>query len=231
MSPPSRICIESGKGALIEDMHKPLLPQICDNLVTDFFGFVTVSCYVFIKEKGEEAPHSTTTTSSSTAIRTKSSFLSLLNTKGEAKFGVEITLSARCEGAGASASSFFVSSVDMYAAVSTSQPKQAVRLVKWIDAEKEEETGTGTATATATGEGNNNNSSGAGGLHSADDEDRASPPPETTRPRAASATSTPGSSATTPVSKQLEKISKIDLRKSGQPIRHGDTVVIECEGK
>ena len=52
--PENRVCIESGHGQFIEDIDAQLFPIINtyeSATVMDFFGYVTASCYIFVKDE------------------------------------------------------------------------------------------------------------------------------------------------------------------------------------
>jgi len=194
IAPASRVCIESGKGRVLEDMSIDF-NAIKQGECTDFFGFSVCSCYVTVKE-AEAVPDEADKNLEGTELKKKkSNFMSLLNTKGEAKFGVELSISAKVPTARGVAAPFYISAVDMFAAAGLTQATRTMRFVKW-DASLDKDKG---------GEG-------------ADEWDGGT----VASPRGKG---TPASANATP------SVASIDLRASGQPIRHGDEIVLECEGK
>ena len=46
----SKLCLESGKGSLLEDMDAALLPLLHESVTRDFFGFTTVQCHISTRE-------------------------------------------------------------------------------------------------------------------------------------------------------------------------------------
>ena len=92
--PVSRVCLESGKGSLVEDEDTALLPLLSDSVTTDFFGFTTVHCHFSLREEDPSiAP--------SDPVRRHSDgkFMSMVNTISNSlnkiNFGQNITLFAK----------------------------------------------------------------------------------------------------------------------------------------
>lgn len=112
---PLRISIESGKGKFIDDLTKSFLPMIEDSLTTtDFFGFVTVSCYIQIKEE-EPQKKRVSIIEDIDREQKKSSLLSLLS-RHSLKYGEPIAMLAKIAISPDTKSSFNISAVDKFAA-------------------------------------------------------------------------------------------------------------------
>ncbi len=53
IEPENRVCIESGQGSFLDKMDKPLINQLPHGMAankTDFFGFSTCQCHLYIKD-------------------------------------------------------------------------------------------------------------------------------------------------------------------------------------
>ena len=205
ITPASCVCIESGKGRILEDMSGDFF-AFNNTFTSDFFGFNVSSCYITITDSpDEDIAEGSAAIKDGIVIAKKrtSTFMSLLNTKGEAKFGVELTIIAKVPYASSNAAPFYINPIDMFAAAAPSQHTHMMRIVKW-DATMDKDTGV----------------SGADGTN--EDWESGSNTGSSTPVRG------PGGKIV-PATGHNE--SGIDLRSSGQPIRHGDIVVVECEGK
>lgn len=139
ITPPERVLIESGKGRILDDINVDFFKIMRDSMfmMTDFFGYRTCSCYVTVISK-DELPEDGTSTAlvDGVPIHKKKSgtFLSMLNTKGEAKFGVELILYAKVAAAAANVIPFYVQPSETFASAATTNPKHTMRLIKWTGA-------------------------------------------------------------------------------------------------
>ena len=92
--PVSRVCLESGKGSLVEDADVALLPLLSDSVMTDFFGFTTVHCHFSLREEDPSA-------APADPVRRHSDgkFMSMVNTisntLNKINFGQNLTLFAK----------------------------------------------------------------------------------------------------------------------------------------
>lgn len=137
ITPANRVSIESGKGSFLDDLSKPLFSLLDDaDMTTDFFGFVTSSCYISIKEEDLRPKVSFQDVDPQDRDHKKSPnpFRGLL--KSEIKYGDGLSLTARVD---SGAKSFFVNLIDKFAAAapaSINLPSVQVRLLSWsaIDA-------------------------------------------------------------------------------------------------
>lgn len=133
ITPPSRVSIESGKGSFLDDLSKPLFSLLDDaDMTTDFFGFVTSSCYISVKEEDLRPKVSFLDSDIQDRDRDKKSpnpFRGLL--KSEIKYGDALNLTARVD---SGAKSFFVNLIDRFAAAAPASmqlPSVQVRLLSW----------------------------------------------------------------------------------------------------
>jgi len=132
--PPSRILIESGRGRYIEDLSQKLFNHSNDNTSIDFFGFITCTCFISIAdvipslkdekgldyiEKSEPTYH----------------ISSLLNTKGEARYGELVCLIAKVPKATPDAKTLNISPVEKFAAATPAHPMitptATIKLLPW----------------------------------------------------------------------------------------------------
>lgn len=197
-----RVAIESGKGSFIENLNQPFTPMIDDTFkAIDFFGFMTMSCYVFIKDE-EPAKRRVSIVEDSVVEQQKRSFLNIL--QKQIKYGDQVHFTAKIAAACESRSFFTIACIDKFAAAAPSSLPQliamsSVRLHSWKDLT---EGGVGTV------DGGSDIGEGSVG------------------------TSTPSKSTPSKRSSPLLNLRKKRKEESfGQPIRHGDTVVLEWNGK
>jgi hypothetical protein len=93
----------------------------------DFFGFVTLACYISIKDADDSQQDrdgeftESTSTRDHTQRQSSFNFKSLLNTKGGVHFGDKLTLTARVPKASTDSKAFYVNSVDKFVAAAPSQ--------------------------------------------------------------------------------------------------------------
>jgi hypothetical protein len=134
----SRLSIESGKGSFLEDMARPFFSSLDQAVVTtDFFGFVSTSCYVYVKE--EEEPRKVMFADDNEKGDKKNTiFRSLLAlNKAEIKFNEEMCMTAKSPGA-AQSKAFSICLCDKFAAAApitnTFQIFQTMKVMPW-DAE------------------------------------------------------------------------------------------------
>ncbi len=131
--PASRICIETGKGCLIEDLSSKLFPIINadgTNAVADFFGFVTTSCYIFIREEEKTVSFQLPADTEDKASKSQYSFISMLHSRGgETKYGDLFSLTAKSS---ASDTLFYVQEVDKFVgATPTVNLSSLIKFVSW----------------------------------------------------------------------------------------------------
>lgn len=128
IAPPSRVCIESGRGNFVEDLSSPLFPYITpddSNAVTEFFGFSAASCHIFLKE---EEP---TQQAAPEEERVKSQPYSLLPmlTHRDAKYGDQYCLTAK---GSTDTALFYIQLVEKFVgATPTPVQGNTIRFVKW----------------------------------------------------------------------------------------------------
>lgn len=128
-----RVCIESGKGSFIEDMNQSFSSLVDDTLRSmDFFGFVTLACYIHVKE--EELPKKRVSIIEDPERETKrSNFLSMLHK--QVKYGDQLQFASKIAGTGESRSHFTIAIVDKFAAAAPSTLQllspSSVRLHSW----------------------------------------------------------------------------------------------------
>lgn len=135
--PVNRISIETGRGSFMEDNTKQFSPLIDDTLKsTDFFGFVTLSCYIHVRE--EEVKRRVTINEESLNERDRADkksnpFKGIL--QKQVKYGDLYLFSARIAAAVDSKSTFAITSVDRFAAAAPSSMQiisfPSVRLHSW----------------------------------------------------------------------------------------------------
>lgn len=201
--PYNRIFIESGKGNFLEDNNLILINELDDSLLrTDFFGFVTTSCFVHIKEEDPKARVTFQEDNEKLNNAHKSPKHNQLKAllKGEARYGDPLGISAKVPNSNNTQDSdyFGISLVDKFAAsapISLQHPTTVIKFISW------------SAAAAAFG-ATPDNMSEIGEVSSV-----------------SSATVTP-----TKWSLFSRKKSSNDMY-SGKPIRNGDSVVIESGGK
>lgn len=135
VQPIERIAIESGKGSIIDDFNAKFIPLISSekSVMTDFFGFLTISCCVTIREHSP-AMNNVSDTDSSIQTRVSNYTIgALINPK--VKYADQLFLSARNPTATSDAKPFDIQPIDKFAAASPStalgQQARVIRLMSW----------------------------------------------------------------------------------------------------
>lgn len=216
---PTRVSIESGKGSFIEDMTIPFLDNIDDTLKkTDFFGFVTLYCYISVKEEEKKKVvfADDTTNEQTKSGDKKTHFLNLL-VKPEIKFGEFLVCNGRIASAESSKTTFQISYIEKFVAAAPASNllinNTTMRLHPW-----------------------KSDASNGGGAN-ADDQSEApnSPNPNSD---AFSDIGDGNSVASGPNGARMKKRGSIFFQKKkdendyfGKTVHHGDIVVVECNGK
>jgi hypothetical protein len=192
---PSRVLIESGKGKFIEDMSGILFKEVSNaSRTTDFFGFITATCFISIKDLKEEKKSELDLNKNDKLP--SSYFKSLL--KSQAKYGDSFVLSAKINLTLSEKKAFHVKLNDKFVTASIANAILApplVRIVNWNTAEN----------------CNSETFSEIGDNISVTTPSIASPPSK--KPY------------------QKDAASEYVDALAGTPIKNGDTVVIETEGK
>jgi hypothetical protein len=151
--PASRVSIESGKGAFLDELSKPLFGLLDDSAITtDFFGFVTSSCYVSIKEEDLRPKVTFQDAGSDGQLldrdridkKSPNPFRALL--RSEIKYGDSLNLTAKID---SDTQNFFhVNLIDKFAAAapaSTQLPSFQVKLQSWSAIDEQANAGTDAA--------------------------------------------------------------------------------------
>lgn len=210
--PASKLSIESGKGTFLNDLSVKLFPSLNGSFVTkDLFGFTSAFCYIHIKEDDEIIPLAVEEEKS--PRDRANTFRSLLgNIKGVVKYGQHFTLTAKvssAEGAG-----LFVAPVNSFAAAapihqlavpSILSSAMYVRIISW------------NAVSDSAGQS-------VAGSEFGDHKSDSGRSDFTSYPHSVS----PSQRIMQTVTSKLYKNS---LEFPAEPIRNGDIVVIECDGK
>jgi len=137
VSPVHRVSIESGNGKLVEDLSAKLSTAVHNGAVSspDFFGFVTLTCYITIKEAEDNDRDVDSYGGEGNGNSRMPNFRSLLNIKGDAHFGDKLILTARVPNAlSDSKANFYVNSFDKFAAAAPAQPSSqqvVIQLISW----------------------------------------------------------------------------------------------------
>lgn len=132
----NRICIESGKGTFIEDPNQIFSALVDDSLRTmDFFGFITLSCYIFVKEEEPMKKRVTIFEDPERENKKTNPFLAIL--QKQIKYGDQTQLTAKIAAAVDSKSYFTIARVDKFAAAAPSTmlliSPTSIRLHAWYD--------------------------------------------------------------------------------------------------
>lgn len=125
---PSRVLIESGKGKFIEDMSGMLFKEVSNqSRTTDFFGFITTTCFISIKNLKEEKKLEVNKNDKLPS----SYFKSLL--KSQAKYGDSFVLSAKINLALSDKKAFHVKLNEKFvtASIANTLAPPLVRIVNW----------------------------------------------------------------------------------------------------
>lgn len=207
VQPVTRISIESGKGNFLEDLSQPMFDNVDDTLKkTDFFGYLTVFCYIHVKEEEKKKVIITddNNNANDTDKKDKKHFLGInLGSKPEIKYGEFLVCSAKIATSVDAKVNFQISYVDRFVAGAPSTHllnSTTIRFHPW-----------------------RSETSGEGG---ADGHDNISESGESV-------------SVGSRNSMALKKRSSIFFRMAkgdaldyfGKPLRHGDIVVLETNGK
>lgn len=207
VSPSSRVSIETGNGKLIEDMSAQLRTVVLPGSVSnpDFFGFITLTCYISIKEADDQKDIDGDFGPENSGLRAHTpsyNFRSLLNTKGDVHFRDKLILTARVPKASSDSKAFYVNSIDKFVAAAPSQPStqhSVVQLVSWDKVRQ----------AYATQEGLSENGDVASSGMS---------PGNVTKNSKASGS-------------LVASVGGGSSGSANTPVRNGDQVAIECDGK
>ncbi len=133
VAPANRVSIESGKGTFLEDLSKPLFSLLDDaSKTTDFFGFITTTCYVAVKEE-DLRPKVTFVDEQQERDRndkkSPNPFRALM--RSEIKYGDMLSITAKID---SDAKCFFINLIDQFACAAPSSmqlPSVQVRLQAW----------------------------------------------------------------------------------------------------
>jgi len=210
--PVHRVCIESGKGIFLETLSIPFIPLIDDSLKTvDFFGYMTLSCYIFVKEDDNANKKLDSSLNIDRPERDKKSnnpFLSILQ-KSEIRYIEPYALTAKIAGDAKARVNFHVHAIDKFAAAAPNSNLQLLNMnTSTIKLHPWEEDVSSTRTADGLSE-------------NGDSVPSTSPTPSSHKPSISSTTS----------SGLFHKRKHTDYLSAGQPIYHGDVVVLECNGR
>lgn len=221
---PNRVSIESGKGSFIEDMTISFLDNIDDTLKkTDFFGFVTLYCYISVKEEEKKKVvfADETNNEQTKSGDKKSHFLNLL-VKPEIKYGEFLVCNGRIASAESSKTTFQISYIEKFVAAAPASNllinNTTMRLHPWNP--------------------NSPGSSGANGTNTDDPNSSEAANSPNPNADAFSDIGDVNSVTTGPNGARMKKRSSIFFQKKkdendyfGNTVHHGDIVVIECNGK
>ena len=212
ISPATRICLESGKGSLLEDADAALIPYLPECVHRGFFGFTTVQCHYFVREDG--------TSSSSPDPRRRGSgdrsFMSLMGISNKIMFGQNLTLMAKVYSKKTDSRdvrALTISPIEKFAAAAPRSEKGGQsRLLSWHSVKEGDVEVFSDVDGPPTED--------AGDLSASGKSAQSSPAPEDiSRPRNSSM-----------VSQVAGKLLSRNLD-SSLPIRNGDIVVVESGGK
>jgi hypothetical protein len=218
----NRINIESGKGYFLDDMNQTFSSLVDDVLKSmDFFGFVTMSCFIFVKE--EDVNNSRSKRVSIVVNEDvndrdkKNNFLQIFDK--QIRYGDQVQFTAKIAAAVESRAYFTIACVDKFAAAAPSTiqfiSQTSLRIHNWqalidanggLDGKSDIGGGDSSATASATATATASANSG-GAMHASNNNSNKSIMP------------------------------RINLRKKkqedyvGKPVCDGDTIVLECNGK
>jgi hypothetical protein len=131
-----RICIESVKGNFIEDSNQIFSALVDDSLRTmDFFGFITLSCYIFVKEEEPTKKRVTILEDPDRENKRTNPFLAIL--QKQVKYGDQMQLAAKIAAAVESRAYFTIARVDKFVAAAPSTmlliSQTSLRLHAWCD--------------------------------------------------------------------------------------------------
>jgi hypothetical protein len=209
ISPVARVCIESGKGSILEDMNSPLINQIGDlALSVDFFGFTTIHCYISIKSESEVAPTSNDSENRNTGsgINYIKSLIGLTN---KVNYGQNLTLTCKNTKTDDDVRPLVVAPVEKFAAAAPA--KSAV---------KELSSGSGSVQVRLQMWSNVSSLVSENGMSDVDHNGYGS-----------STSGSPNKSRVGEVLSNANKLLSKGFAESGSPIKNGDIVIIECDGK
>ena len=208
ISPPSRILIESGKGRYIEDLSQKLFNSN-DNTSVDFFGFITCTCFISVVDAAI-VPKDDKVVDQIEKSEPTYHISSLLNTKGEARYGELVCLIAKVPKATPDAKTLNISPVERFAAATPAHPMilptASIKFIPW-DA--------------------------ANAVFSADGFSDTSLPDSVVSSNGnyqkKGFFNFPKKAKTNSIDNFIG--AKVDLPEQGKPIRNGDIVIIECDSK
>ncbi len=134
--PSNRVAIESGKGAYMEDYNKPFFPLIDDSSkTTDFFGFVTMLCYITVREEEKKRVTIMDEVGDDDHKDKRSNPFRAILKKPEIKFGDAFSFLAKIAAASDPKASFNISCIDKFAAAAPMSMQilntSSVRMISW----------------------------------------------------------------------------------------------------
>ena len=202
---PNRISIESGKGKALEDLTQPLFDHIAKaHKSTDFFGFVTAACYITVSEEAvEDDAGKDIEWKEKDRNRTFNPFKLLLDSR--AKYGDPFMIIGRSASSD-DAKKFHVSPMDRFAGAAPGNAPLFVqlKLYAW------------SATAGSEEEGK------AGGMEWDNSSEMGSSSIQSTSTR-----NTGGGGLGSIFRRRRPDEGQL----RGKPIRQGDSIVVECDGR
>jgi hypothetical protein len=209
ITPVTRVLIESGKGKPIEDLNQPFFDNIDDaHKSTDFFGFITASCYITIAEPvHEEVAPADIEWKEKDRNKTFNPFKLLLDSR--AKYGDPFMIIGR-SATSDDAKKFHISAVDRFAGAAPGNAPLFVQLkiLAWNALSED--------------------GPGAGG----DESKNGNPQDWENSSEMASSVHTTNSRKSRGIVDVLFRRKRVDEgQMRGKPIHHGDSVVIESDGK
>lgn len=221
ITPASRVSIESGKGKALEDLTQPLFEHIDDaRKSTDFFGFVTASCYITVAEPITEEPVAENIEwKERDRNKTFNPFKLLLDSR--AKYGDPFMIIGR-SATSDDAKKFHISSVDRFAGAAPGNAPLFVQLkiLAWSSTSSSAD-----STAGGDDDGSGQGGTGAAGTGKHADWDTSSEVASSVM------TSSTRKSRGGLVGSLFRRRRPDEGQMRGKPIHHGDAVVIECDGK
>lgn len=213
VSPANRVSIESGKGSFIEDLNKPFLGTVDEGLITtDFFGFMTMPCFIVVKEDDRKRLGVDDNGSERINLDRRNSSvggqLFALLQKTEVRYNEPYTLTARLTCSSESKTTFLIAAVDRFASAAPSSHlhlnAHSVRFHVW----KGETEPVGQASDLHSEGGDSHSNSSVVRVNSV------------------------GHRASPILSRAFRKrFGKKDDESSGKSLSHGDVVVLEAGGK
>lgn len=127
----NKVSIESGKGKFIEELSEPLFAHIRNSMTVDFFGFVTLSCIVCINDDSDSINLGETEPKLSKQSSLSYNFSSMLNTKGEVKYGASFLINASIPGEQRT-KCFAISKVNNFVAASLTSDASVIKIEPFV---------------------------------------------------------------------------------------------------